>query len=79
MCKHGLKDEKGARLDFVAAIEVDTKFQPAYFYLGKSWLHEQRSKRAVEAFKKCVQLGPETKIAQRAQRELDRMRASGKR
>lgn len=71
VCKHGLEDEKGARLDYVKAIETDDKFQPAYFYLGKSWVFEKRPTRAVEAWKKCVQLDPASQMGGRCQNELD--------
>ena len=79
VCKHELKDEKAARLDYAKAVETNDKFQPAYFYLGKSWLHEQRRQKAVDSFKKCIALDPESKMGQRAQAELDRMKKEAKR
>ncbi len=79
VCKHHLEQEKEARLDYLKAIEANDKYQPAYFYLGKSWLHEQRRQRALEAFKKCIQLDPESKIAKRAEVELEAMKKASRR
>lgn len=74
VCHHELGDEKSARIDYVKAIEINDDFQPAYFYLGKSWLHEQRAQKAVEAFKKAIKLDPESKIAEQARAELDELK-----
>ncbi len=34
VCKHGLKDDKGAGADYKKAIEVDANYAPAHYYLG---------------------------------------------
>lgn len=78
VCRHELGDEKSARLDYVKAIEIRDDFQPAYYYLGQSWLHEQRAQKAVEAFKKAIKLDPESKIAEKARAELDEMKRKSK-
>ncbi len=74
LCKHELKDEKGARTDYMKAIELDDAFQPAYYYLGRSLLHEQRPQKAVEAFKKAIKLDPDSAIAERAREALEEMK-----
>lgn len=77
VCKHELGDEKAARNDYNVAIQTNEKFQPAYFYLGKSWLTEKRGNLAVEAFRKCVMLDPESSMGTRAKAELDQLKAQG--
>lgn len=56
VCRHGLKDEAGARQDYDAAIAADAKFAPAYFYLGEH-LKLSDKKKACAAFAKASEYG----------------------
>ncbi len=74
LCKHGAKDEAGAREDFDAATKVDPKYATAYYYLGLNYADEKKSRvNALAALDKAVKLAPGTDIGQRAKKKYDEL------
>jgi Flp pilus assembly protein TadD len=73
VCHHELKAEKAARTDFEKAIAIKADYQPAYYYLGQSWLFEKRRQQAADAFEKAVKLGRDTFFGKKAKAELEGM------
>lgn len=75
VCRHGMKDEPGARADYDAAIKLDPAFVPAHYYLGQSFRGEGKKKEAMAAFARAVELDKEGKsLGKRAQQELDELK-----
>lgn len=75
LCKHSLKrSEEQVRADLDKALEVNPKFQPAYYYMGMSWLHSRKRHRAIKAFKQAVKLGENTPVGKKARAKIDDMK-----
>lgn len=71
LCKHGAKDEPGARSDYEAATKADPKYATAYYYLGLSYADEKKSRTsAVAALEQAAKLGGTTDIAKKAKDKL---------
>ncbi len=67
LCKHGAKDETGAREDYDAATKVDPKYATAYYYLGLNYSEEKKGRvNALAALDKAAKLGAGTEIGKRA-------------
>lgn len=72
ICRHELKqDEDQVADDYRKAIELDKTFQPAWYYLGKSYAEQRKRAKAVDAYEKCVKLGPDTPIGKKAAERKD--------
>jgi Flp pilus assembly protein TadD len=69
-CRHELKDEKGARADYEAAIKADPKFAPAHYYLGMSLLVDKKIQAAAAALEQAAKLGEGTEMGKRAREKL---------
>jgi Flp pilus assembly protein TadD len=72
VCRHDFGDDAGAQADYDAALKLDDKFAPAYYYLGRH-LEKKDKKRALEALDKAQKLdasGPIGKQAKQAAEEL---------
>lgn len=66
VCRHHNNDDDGARADFESAIKADSKYAPAYYYLGEHLLMTGRKAEALKAFETCVSLAPDTVVGKRA-------------
>jgi len=73
LCKHSLDKEEAARADYDAAIKIDPKFQPAYYYLGMSWLEANKRTRAVDALEKAWKTDKASKVGKAAKEKLDEL------
>ncbi len=75
LCRHSLgESEDAVRKDYQKAIEVDSRFQPGWYYLGVSFLESKRRQQAVDAFREAVKLGKTSPVGQKAQEKLDSMK-----
>ncbi len=74
LCKHSLKDEKGARADYDKAIKTDDKFAPAYYYLGASYLADKKRQMASKAFQRAAKLGKGTPVGDKAEAKLKKLK-----
>lgn len=71
LCKHGAKDEPGARADYEAATKADPKYATAYYYLGLSYADEKKSRTsAIAAFEQAAKLGGSSDIGKKAKDKL---------
>jgi tetratricopeptide (TPR) repeat protein len=68
VCRHGMKDDAGAKQDYEAAIAADAKFAPAHFYLGQH-LKTSDKKRACAELAQAVELGGNVGVGQAAKKE----------
>jgi tetratricopeptide (TPR) repeat protein len=74
-CKHELKDEPAARLDFEAATKADPKFATAHYYLGMSLSLEKAGRAgAIASLEKAAKLGEGTEIGTKAKEELKKLK-----
>jgi tetratricopeptide (TPR) repeat protein len=72
VCRHDFGDDAGAQADYDAALKLDDKFAPAYYYLGRH-LEKKDKKRALDALDKAQKLdasGPIGKQAKQAAEDL---------
>jgi Flp pilus assembly protein TadD len=74
LCKHSLKNEKAARVDYEAALKADPKFAPAYYYLGMSYLGNKQRQMAHKAFTKAAQVGKGTRVGEKAAAQLKKLK-----
>lgn len=65
VCRHDFGDDAGAQADYDAAIKLDEKFAPAYYYLGRH-LEKKDKKKALEALDKAQKLDPSGPIGKQA-------------
>lgn len=70
-CKHELKDEDAAQKDYEAAIKVDPKFAAAHYYLGLSFLSQNKRLFAGRELEKAATHGKGTPLGKIAQEKLD--------
>ena len=68
VCRHGMKDDAGAKQDYEAAIAADAKFAPAHFYLGQH-LKSSDKKRACAELAQAAELGGNVGVGQAAKKE----------
>lgn len=74
LCHHGLDDEAKARKDFQAAIDQDSSFAAAHYYLGMSWRSAKKTFNATRAFQQAVELDPNGPIGKRARQALQELK-----
>jgi len=80
ICKHELKDEPGARGDFDKALSVNAKFQPAHYYLGKSYALDKKARgKAVDHYQKAIAIDKDSAVGKKAQQELNELVGAAKR
>ncbi|MCA9591664.1 MAG: tetratricopeptide repeat protein [Myxococcales bacterium] len=70
VCRHGLKDDAGAKKDYEAAIASDDKFAPAHFYLGQHLKAAGKKKEAIAELKKAAELGGDQGVGAAAKKAL---------
>jgi tetratricopeptide (TPR) repeat protein len=70
VCRHDFGDDAGAQADYDAALKLDEKFAPAYYYLGRH-LEKKDKKRALEALDKALKLDPTGPIGKQAKQAAD--------
>jgi tetratricopeptide (TPR) repeat protein len=70
VCRHDFGDDAGAQTDYDAAIKLDEKFAPAYYYLGRH-LEKKDKKKALEALDKAQKLDPSGPIGKQAKEAAD--------
>lgn len=70
LCKHALHKEADAQEDYRRALKIDAKFQPAYFYLGVSFLDSNMRGKGVEQLEKAVKIDASTAMGKAAQQKL---------
>jgi len=70
VCRHDFGDDAGAHADYDAALKLDEKFAPAYYYLGRH-LEKKDKKRALEALDKAQKLDPTGPIGKQAKQAAD--------
>jgi Tfp pilus assembly protein PilF len=73
-CRHGLDDDAGAKSDYDAAIGIDPKYAPAYYYLGMHYRAAKKTKEATQNLQKAVELGAGTPVAEAAKKALAEMK-----
>lgn len=74
LCRHGGKDDKGARGDFEAAIKVDAKFAPAHYYLGQQLRGSGDTKGAKAELQKAADLDANGALGAAAKKQLDELK-----
>lgn len=74
LCRHGAKDEAGARDDFAAAAKLDPKYAPAQYYLGESLVAAGKRAEAAKAFDAAATLAGDSPLARRAREQAARAR-----
>ena len=67
------KDFEKASAYFKKAIESDMHYIPAHSYLALSYAHLGKKEKAIQEFKKVVEIGPNTDDASSAQKWLKRL------
>ncbi len=70
LCKHGKKDDKGARTDFETAVKMDAKFAPAHYYLGQHLRGIGDAKGARAELQKAADLDPQGSLGASAKKAL---------
>jgi lipoprotein NlpI len=79
LCRHSLAEaEDTVRNDYNKALEIDAKFQPAWYYLGMSWLDSKKQQKALDAFDQCLRLGRETPVGKKAAEQIAAMKKAAK-
>ena len=67
------RDFERATLYFKKAIESDMRYQPAHSYLALSYAHSGKKEKAIQEFKKVVEINSSTTDATNAQKWLKRL------
>lgn len=70
LCRHGKKDEAGAKADYEAAIAADAGFAAAHFYLGQHLKAAGDKKGAKKELKRAMELDPQGGVGQAAGQAL---------
>jgi tetratricopeptide (TPR) repeat protein len=71
LCRHGLKDETGAKADFESAVKQSPKSPFGHYYLGGSLLALGDAAQAAKEFDAAVAAAPEGKLAKKAKEQAD--------
>lgn len=77
-CRHGLKDDAGAKADFEAAVKADPSYAAAHFYLGEALLAEKKRAGAIDELKKAATLGKDGPIGKAAAAKLESLQSGKK-
>jgi tetratricopeptide (TPR) repeat protein len=78
LCRHGVKDEAGAKSDFEAAVKLDAKFGPAHYYLGEALLTSGNATQAVKEFDAAASLAPQSDLGKKAKEQAQAARRATK-
>jgi len=78
LCRHGVKDEAGAKSDFEAAVKLDSKFGPAHYYLGETLLSSGNATQAVKEFDAAASLAPQSDLGKKAKEQAIAARKAAK-
>lgn len=70
VCRHELADEPGAQADYESAIKVDPKFAPAHYYMGLSFLTQNKRQSALASLEKAMKYGEGTPLGKNAKEKF---------
>jgi tetratricopeptide (TPR) repeat protein len=73
-CKHGAKNDAGARADYEAAVALDPKFAAGYYYLGMHLRDAGKKKEALAQLEKAASLAGDTSLGKRAQKAAQELK-----
>jgi len=73
VCRHDFGDDAGAQADYDAAIKLDDKFAPAYYYLGRH-LEKKDKKKALDSLDKAQKLDPSGPIGKQAKEAAEELK-----
>lgn len=74
LCKHSLKNEPAARADYEKALGIDQRFQPAWYYMGMSWLDDDKRTKALQALDRAYKIDESSKVGKAAKAKMDELR-----
>ena len=74
LCRHELKQEEEARADYRKAIEINDKFQPAYYFLGVSYSAAKKRGKAQWALNKALEINRTNWAGKKAAEQLKRLK-----
>ena len=69
------KDYLRAGAYFFKAITIDSEYQPAYLWLGMAYKHMSKYEKALQMFKKTIQIAPDTQEAYIAKKQINKLRS----
>jgi tetratricopeptide (TPR) repeat protein len=69
-CRLSAGDEADATKDLRHALSLDPRHAPAQFYLAELHLANGNKKEALDAYKRCAMLAPDTPLALRAKERM---------
>jgi Flp pilus assembly protein TadD len=70
LCRLGLKDDKGTLADLQAAVQKESTYAPAHYYLGGRLAMTKHFKEAAAEYSKYLELAPSGSLAARASERL---------
>jgi tetratricopeptide (TPR) repeat protein len=70
LCRNASEDVKGAVQDLQEALNMDSKYAPAYLHLGIIFKQQERTDEAKHNLEQAVANGEGTPIADQAKKEL---------
>ncbi len=74
VCKHDLKDAKGEKADYEAALKLKPDFAPAHYYLGLYYRVAKNKKQAIAELEKAVAAAGGSGLGKAAQKALDEIK-----
>lgn len=77
VCRHELKDEAGAKTDYDEALKIEPKYAPAHYYLGMHYKTAKKTKEAIAALEKAIELSGGKGVGEAAKKELDELKGGG--
>ncbi len=66
LCRHGMKDESGAKADFEAALKANADYAPGHYYLARFYKDQKDKKKALEHAEAASKLGSGTPLGKHA-------------
>ncbi len=78
VCRHGMKDDAGAKSDFEAALKLDPNFAPAHYYLGMHYKAAGKTKEAEAELEQAVKSGGDHGVGAAAKKALDELKGGAK-
>jgi tetratricopeptide (TPR) repeat protein len=78
LCRHQLKDEKGAKEDYDRALKADSNYAPAWYVTGEYHQQAGNKAEAIKAYEKCQQLKPDSPWGKKATHRLNELRKGKK-
>jgi Tfp pilus assembly protein PilF len=78
LCRHQLKDEKGAKEDYDRALKADPNYAPAWYVTGEYYQQADKKAEAIKAYEKCQQLKPDSPWGKKSATRLNELRKGKK-